>query len=246
MYHGRVICVGHSHMNCLLEAAIEAGVPFTAITLKGAGDGADVWTGGGASLISDHGFPDFTDESKAVLTGRSEPVLSFIGGIKHVRLGLQQMDDPSERAFDFVLPEAPHLPLDAGTETIPFEGVREVVRRAFKRRMRLIARVAALAPGRVIQFGPPPPVSDRWLEPFLRKQNVAATTLPNRLLRWKLWRVTVALLEQHARECGARFVDCPPDALDADGFMRDELVRNVTHGNVSFGRLLLAQAQSQS
>jgi hypothetical protein len=235
-------------MNCLLEAALEAGVPFTAITLKGAGEGAPLWTGEGASLVSDHGFPDFTDESKALLTGRSEPVLSFIGGIKHVRLGLfrQMDDDRSEPPFDFVLPEAPHLPLESGTEVIPYDGVREMVRREFKRRMRLITRVSALAPGRVVQFGPPPPVSDRWLEPFLQKENVNATRLPNRLLRWKLWRVTVALFRQHAVECGAKFVDCPPEALDADGFMRDELVRNVTHGNVAFGRLLLAQAQSQS
>lgn len=234
-------------MNCLLEAAIEARVPFTAITLKGAGEGAPLWTGEGVSLVSDHGFPDFTDESKALLTGRTEPVLSFIGGTKHVQLGLlRQMDDPSEPPFDFVLPEAPRLPLDSGTEVIPFDGVRELIRREFRRRIRLITRVASLAPGRVIQFGPPPPVSDRWLEPFLQKQNVNATTLPNRLLRWKLWRVTVALFRQHAVECGARFVDCPPEALDADGFMRDELVRNVTHGNVEFGRLLLAQAQAQS
>lgn len=233
-------------MNCLLEAAIEAGVPFTAITLKGTGEGAPLWTGKGICLISDHGFPDFTDESKTVLTTRSEPVLSFIGGTKHVQLGLRQMDDPCERPFDFVLPESPRLPLESGTEMIPFDGIRETVRREFKRRMRLITKVAALAPGRVIQFAPPPPVSDRWLEPFLLKQNVSATTLPNRLLRWKLWRVTVTLFRQHAVDCGARFVDCPPEALDADGFMRDELVRNVTHGNVEFGRLLLAQAQSQS
>jgi hypothetical protein len=98
----------------------------------------------------------------------------------------------------------------------------------------------------VVQFAPPPPVSDRWLEPFLSKQNVKATTLPNRFLRWKLWRLTVAVFRQHAAQCGVRFVDCPPAALDSDGFMRDALVRNVTHGNAAFGRLLLEQARSLS
>lgn len=233
-------------MNCLLEAAFESGVPFQAITLKGEGDGVHLSESENASILSDHGFPDFTDESKALLSGGSGPVVSFIGGIRHVRLGLRQMDDPSEVPFEFVLSEAPQLPLEPGTEVIPLEGVHEVMRRAFKKRLKLITRVANLAPGRLVQFAPPPPVSDKWLEPFLLKQNVKATTLPNRLLRWKLWRLAVGVIRQHAVQCGAQFVDCPPGALDADGFMRDELVRNVTHGNVAFGRLLLAQARSLS
>lgn len=241
-----MICIGHSHMNCMLEAAAEAHVPFQAITLKGEGDGTFMSNANGWTVLSDHGFPDFTDESKQLLTGSSGPIISFISGIRHVRLGLRQMDDPLERPFDFVLAEAPHMPLESGTEIIPFDGVHEVVRRAFKRRFKLMTRVAGLAPGRLVQFAPPPPVSDRWLEPFLSKQNVKATALPNRLLRWKLWRLTVAVFRQHADRCGARFVDCPPEALDADGFMRDELVRNVTHGNVAFGRLLLEQARSLS
>ena len=58
--------------------------------------------------------------------------------------------------------------------------------------------------------------------------------------------VDSAVLKHHAEACGARFVDCPPEALDADGFMREELVRNLSHGNVAFGRLLLQQAQSLS
>jgi hypothetical protein len=39
-------------------------------------------------------------------------------------------------------------------------------------------------------------------------------------------------------------VDCPPDALDGDGFMRDDLVRNATHGNTAFGALLLHEVRA--
>jgi hypothetical protein len=172
--------------------------------------------------------------------------VSFIGGIKHVQIGLRRMDDPSEPGFDFVLPESPRLALETGVEVIPVDAVEEVLRRTFRKRLKLMTRAAHLAQGRLIQFGPPPPVSDEWLEPFLEKQNVAATTLPNRLLRWKLWRLTVSLFRQQALDIGARFVDCPPEALDRDGFMRDDLVRNVTHGNIAFGRLLLDQVRSLS
>jgi hypothetical protein len=241
-----VICIGYSHMYCLLDAAREAGIPFQAITLKGPGDGREVVGNFQSRVISDRGAPDFTEESIALLSGSAGPVYSFIGGIKHVRLGLAQMDDPSEPTFDFVLPEARHLPLEAGTEVIPLDGVREIIRRTLSKRTRLLARVAQLAPGRIVQFGPPPPVSDRWLEPFLLKQNVKATRLPNRSLRWKLWRLTVGHIRQQAEAHGARFVDCPPEALDADGFMRDELVLNATHGNLAFGGMLLSQIKTLS
>ncbi len=235
-------------MNCLLEAAQEAGIPFQAITLKGPGDGREVFGVFESRVISDRGDPDFTDESIALLTGSTGPVYSFIGGIKHIRLGLAQLDDPLEPTFDFVLPEARHLPLEPGTEVIPFDGVREIIRRTFSKRMKVLARVAHLAPGRIVQFAPPPPVSDLWLQPFLLKQKVRAnaTKLPNRLLRWKLWRLTVDHFHQHAKSHGARFLDCPPEAVDPDGFMRDELVRNATHGNTAFGGMLLNQIRTLS
>jgi hypothetical protein len=234
-------------MNCLLEAAFEAGVPFKAITLKGDGDGAEVSiVKGGTSVLSDHGFPDFTDQSKRLLYDSSGPILSFIGGIRHVRLGLRQMEDADAVRFDFVLAEAPHLPLEPGTEIIPYDGVHELVRRMFKKRFSLITRIAHVAPGRLVQFAPPPPVTDKWLQRVLAKRNAQGKQLPNRVLRWKIWRLGVAVFRQHAEACGVRFIDCPPEALDDDGFMRDELVRNLTHGNVEFGRLLLRQAQSLS
>jgi hypothetical protein len=243
-YDPGMLCVGYSHMNCLLEAAEKAGVAFQAITLKGPGDGQELLLTDHSRVISDAGLPDFTGESIALLTGSTGPVYSFVGGIRHVRVGLLPMDDPSEPTFDFVLPEARQLPLEPGTEVIPFDGVREIIRKGFNKRMKVLDRLAQLAPGRIVQFAPPPPVSDRWLEPFLEKQSVKATKLPNRLLRWKLWRVAVQHFREHAEALGARFLDCPPEALDADGFMRDELVRNATHGNVAFGGLLLDQVRA--
>ena len=257
-YDARVIAIGHSHMNCLLEAAFEAGITFEAITLKGDGEGdqaslykSDIVLGEGATVLSDHGFPDFTDRSKALLYDSSGPILSFIGGIRHIRLGMRVMEDPSDVPFDFVLAEAPHLPLEPGTEVIPYDAVYHVISRMFKKRLTLLPRIAQSAPGRLVQFAPPPPVCDRHLQRVLAKRNAkgespSGAKLPNRILRWKLWRLAATVLRQHAEACGARFVDCPPEALDADGFMREELVRNVSHGNVAFGRLLLQQAQALS
>lgn len=240
-----VFFIGHSHMVCVLNAAQEAGVPFQAVTLKAVDDPSHFFGLNRSAVIEDTGKPDFHDRTKALIAGEAGPVYSFISGIMHVQLGLRRLDDPSESAFDFVLPESPGLALDAGAEIIPSDAMREVIRGQFKSRLKMLTRLAAVAPNRVVQFAPPPPVSDRWLEPLLDKTSVKATELPNRWLRWKLWRLTVDVFRQHARDLGARFVETPPQAMDADGFMRDDLVRNATHGNTAFGALLLEQIRAR-
>jgi hypothetical protein len=239
-----VLVIGHSHMVCFLNAAQAAGVPFQAVTLKAVSDESHLFGLNRSRLIEDRAKPDFSDETKALIAASSEPVYSFISGIMYVQLGLRRLDDPSEPAFDFVLPEAPGMPLDPEADLVPSDAMREVVRLEFKMRLKMLGRLAALAPGRIVQFAPPPPVSDRWLEPLLEKSRIKLTTLPSRWVRWKLWRLTVDLFRQQASSVGGRFVDCPPDALDHDGFLRDDLVRNATHGNTAFGALLLDQVRA--
>jgi len=239
-----VFFIGHSHMVCVLNAAQDAGVPFQAVTLKAVEDESHFFGLNRSTIIEDSGKPDFRDDTKAIIAGGTEPVYSFISGIMHVQIGLRHLDDPSEPPFDFVLPEAPDVPLDAQAEVIPSDAMREVIQQQFKSRLKMLRRLTAVAPGRVVQFAPPPPVSDAWLAPLLEKTSVKATELPNRWVRWKLWRLTTDIFRQHALSLGARFVDTPPAALDRDGFMRDELVRNATHGNAAFGALLLDQIRA--
>jgi hypothetical protein len=241
----RVLFIGHSHMVCVLNAAQEAGLPFQAVTLKAVEDEAHFFGLDRALFIEDTGKPDFRDETKAVLAASTAPVYSFISGIMHVQLGLRRLDDPSEAPFDFVLPASADAPLDPDADLIPFDAIREVLRQQFKSRLKMLGRLAAIAPGRVVQFPPPPPVSDRWLEPLLEKTSVKATALPSRWVRWKLWRLTADIFREHARSLGARFVDAPAESMDGDGFLRDDLVRNATHGNTAFGALLLHQIRSR-
>lgn len=231
-------------MVCVLNAAQEAGLPFQAITLKAVEDEAHFFGLDRSIFIEDTGKPDFRDETKAILADSDEPVFSFISGIMHVQLGLRRLDDPAEAPFDFVLPESPGAALDADAALIPFDAIREVVRQQFKSRLKMLGRLAAIAPGRVVQFAPPPPVSDRWLEPLLDKSSVKAVALPNRWVRWKLWRLTADIFRQHALAAGARFVDSPPESMDPNGFLRDDLVRNATHGNTAYGALLLRQIRT--
>jgi hypothetical protein len=239
-----VFLIGHSHMICVVNAAREAGLPFQAVMLKVVDDPARLLGLDRSMLIEDAGKPDFRDETKAMIAAGTEPVCAFVGGTMHVDMGLRRLDDPSEAPFDFVLPEVPGATLDADAEIIPSDAMRAAVRRDFRTRLRMLNRVVAVAPGRVVQFAPPPPVSDRWLEPLLQKSAIKGTALPSRWIRWKLWRLTTDIFREHASSVGARFVDAPPDALDEDGFMRDHLVRNAGHGNTAFGALLLDQIRA--
>jgi hypothetical protein len=241
-----VLFIGHSHMVCVLNAAQEAGVPLQAVGLKLVENEEHLFGVSRGSVIEDTGKPDFRDDTKALIAATSEPVYSFISGIMHVQLGMRRLDDPSEAPFDFILPEAPAAPLDAGADLVPADAVREVLRYQFKMRLKILKRLAAVAPGRIVQFAPPPPVSDTWLQARLAQSSPAPAELPNRWLRWKLWRLTTDLFRQQAVSLGERFVDSPPQSMDGDGFMRDEYVRNATHGNTAFGALLLAQIRSLS
>ncbi len=229
-------------MICVLNAAQEAGIPFRAVCLKGVNNEEHIFGLNRSDLIEDCGKPDFRDDTKALLAGGDGPILSFVSGVQHVQIGLRRLYYPAEPPFDFVLPEAPHLPLDQGAEIIPFDAMWQVMRRWFSPRLKILRRLTRLAPGRVVQFVPPPPAPDSWVEALVRRHKGATPVgLPSRVLRWKLWRLTADVFRQHAGTFGARFVDCPPQAVDADGFMRDELVRNLTHGNQAFGALVLDQ-----
>ena len=227
-------------MVCALNAAQEAGIPFQAVVLKDIADETHLFGLDRSRLLEDPGKPNFRDDTKALIASSPGPVYSFISVIKHVQFGLRSLDYPSELPFDFVYPGAPQLPLDRAAEIVPADAMRDALRAAVWMRLKMVRRLIDAAPGRVVQFAPPPPVSDQWLGRWLATKT-AHHRMPNRIVRWKLWTLTADLFRDQAERFGARFVMPPPEAVDADGFMRDELVRNVTHGNLAFGRLLLQQ-----
>lgn len=235
-----MIFVGHSHMICVLEAAEAAGLPFRAITLKDIntpGDVASLRT----RLLIDRAKPDFADDTKALIADSRDPVFSFVSGVQHVQMGIRRLSDPSEPPFDFILPEAPQMPLDPEAEVVPFECVCDALAHAYRNRFKMMARVAALAPGRMCQFAPPPPAPQPLMAAFTARKGVPGAPVPSAIFRRKLWRATVHVFRRQTERLGIRFLDCPPEAIDEDGCMREELVRNLTHGNAAFGALVLEQ-----
>jgi hypothetical protein len=233
-------------MACVLEAAREAGVPVRAILLKAVRrDRVGALSGFDQEVILDDGKRSFGPEASALLTGTDGPVFSFVDGVHHVMFPLRQVRGPAPAPpFDFVLPAEPDLPVAKGAEIVPYDAVQESLRRCFQPRIDVLRRIADLTPERLVQVELPPPAPDRWLGEWLenlRSEPKVAHELPPRFVRYKLWRTASQIFREEADKLGGRFVDHPPEAVDGEGFMRDELVLNINHGNVAFGALLLAR-----
>jgi hypothetical protein len=239
-----VIFIGHSHVLCVLNAAKDAGLPFRAVLLKDVMTPEAVEFLDEETLIVDRAKPEFSDATKSLLSGSDDTVYSFVSGIHHVRMGTRLLASPSEEPFDFILPEAPDLPLNANATLIPYECVRQAMEHGFRKRLRLLRWVAELAPGRVVQFAPPPPAPAAEMRRFARKKGGRGAASPDIVLQRKLWRTAIDVFRQQAEAVGARYVDCPPDAIDHHGCMRKELVSNMTHGNAAFGTMVLDQIRS--
>lgn len=235
-------------MVCVLNAAQEAGVPFEAILFKEIKRERHLFGLDRSNLIVDPGRPDFSDDTKSLLARVEGPVFSFIGGMKHIEFALRQQRHPSEPPFDFVLAEKPHLPLEDDAEIIPYDAIEDALRRSYGAHLKMLRRIAQLTRAPVYQFESPPPVADSWMAARAKGKGPIETNgsleLRGRFVRYKLWRLTSQLFREQAETVGARFVEHPPAAVDEEGFMRDELVRNMSHGNERYGVLVFEQLRS--
>jgi len=187
---------------------------------------------------------DLSEDTRRRLRRANGPVFCFIGGIKHMSMGIRRHPQP----FDFVLPESPDLPLEQGAEIIPASALREMLRAATQPYLTILQMIAELAPGPVYQFEPPPPVPDSWLWEKIRWRQQRGRDepgeLPARLVRFKLWRLNTLIMSEFTEELRIRFVPHPPEAVDSEGFLLPDLVSNGTHANQAYGALILDQLTS--
>ena len=228
-------------MACVLVAAEQAGTPLHGIVLK------EVVSGGfkrleRTDLTIDPAPGELSAESAASLRG-ADCVFSFVGGIFHSSLALRRHPQP----FDFVLPEAPGLPLESGADVIPADAMREAMTRRLESHLRLIETIVLTARGPVYQFESPPPAAEGWITQRLTKREIRGdrdAPLAGRFLRYKLWRLNSSIFRDYAERAGARFVSRPQGAVDDEGFLRGEFCKNAVHANAAYGALLLEQMRS--
>jgi hypothetical protein len=176
-------------------------------------------------------------EAQRAIAGGTH-VFSLIGGNHAV--GIHRHPVP----FDFVLAEAPDLPVQQDAQLIPLDAMRVVVERSVAAALRTLEDVVALARGPVYHFESPPPTSERYLARKPGGRGRGLFPSPAKFVRYKLWRLHSEIVRRHAEQCGVQFVPHPPEAVDEDGFLLPELTANVTHGNAEYGALVVRQMEA--
>lgn len=231
----KLLCIGHSHLACVAQAAADTGFPLEALNF---------WEMPGAIEKVD-GKPWLSDALRSRLREYAGPVFSMIGGGAHAVIGT--LVHP--RRFDFVLPWAPQLPVDPASEILPAQAMRGVLEARMAEYLALMAEVRDLCHGPMFQIEPPPPSADMqrmqadtpWdMYPGMCREIAPVHT------RYKLWRMHSRIVEDWCHGADVTFVACPAEAMDADGFLRDAYYGDGVHCNAAYGELVLEQMRQQA
>ncbi len=158
---------------------------------------------------------------------------------------------PGPQPFDFVDPE------DAGDEEpvgqlIPYDLFMRRARSEYRSIKMVTDVLRGMTDARIVHFIPPPPI--RALQGMFDKRPdmqhlIAEHGLSPAPFRLKVWRACVRALRDVCAELEIEAVMPPEQALDADGYLAEEYVNDVIHGNIAWGRLhveaLLARADRE-
>ena len=166
-------------------------------------------------------------------------VASVVGGNVHNVLALMRHPRP----FDFILSGEEGPPRDEEAELIP----EALVRASLSARLAPdFARLRALEAivGPFLHIESPPPVRDGTFiaeraEGAFRDRAGPQVAAAGPGLRWRMWRLSSALLREAVEDLGCTYLSAPPTARDADGFLDLEFAADPTHGNEAYGELLI-------
>lgn len=225
-----LFCVGNSHLAAVAKGARIADVPVQAIALKNK-------RRKGREEEEDEAF--WEKLSEEIATHKPARIFTFMGGGTPAVLGLLRHSEP----FDFILPDAPDLPLDEGSAVLPYDAVRATVAAHVRRHFRRLTRIAALGVP-LVQSETPPPVPDN---DFLARSvanthpGISADRISPPAMRFKLWRLHNQLFEQFCKGRQIGYARNPTEVADADGFLKREYWGDFVHGNARYGAAVLRQ-----
>lgn len=224
-----LVCIGHSHTKCVAAAAAGRGIELRSI---------DFW-GYPNPVQRENGTSRFRAEIERQLEGT---IFSMVGGSAYNMMGLVV----HPRRFDFILPDSPDLPFDARAELVPYDAVRAGLAAITQEYLDLMAIIRATGKGPVFHIEAPPPYpdGDRMLAdvPWMFFSGMEREVSP-RYLRYKLWRLHSDIVREFCERMGMSFVACPPEAVDAEGFLLPAYYQDTMHVNAAYGALVLRQMQ---
>jgi hypothetical protein len=180
---------------------------------------------------------------RAIVPNSRVFIASMIGGNSHNVLGLIRSDTP----FDFVLPESPDLPLEAGARIVPHGALKACLEGWLHYHRSTLDALRRQYPGRVLHLeSPPPPSDDAFVAASLEdfSKGNTSTDVVSAALRYKLWRLHSTIVEHTCHELGIAFVQAPLEARDHAGFLAPQAYGNATHANAWYGSRVLFQLEA--
>ncbi len=172
--------------------------------------------------------------AQSIAEAKAEVYVSVLGGNDHSMIGLVA----HRPAFDFVLPEAPDLPLDDGAQLLPAGLLEDELSRRIAPHVAALAQLQGCAPGRVVHMESPPPLPEAHIRrhPVPFADDIAALGVAPALLRYKLWRLHSGLYRAACARLGIAFLPSPPVMRDESGMMHPSGCHpDATHGNALYG-----------
>jgi hypothetical protein len=245
--HLRLLAVGHSHLQALIEAQTEriaAGrsneesIQF--IQLLEPEYNPNVRSDNGRWVLKE-ALAERLQRDLAIRDNRAQSIVDCVAGNEYHFIGLANHPRP----FDFVLPTAPHLPLQPNAEIIPTTLITQTMRHALQYALAVLTalREATSLPIWHVQSPPPVPSEAHIMaHPTHFKDALKQYGVAPAVLRWKLWRLQSEIYLEACESQGISFLPTPPAAMDQDGFLVESGWNpDPTHANKWYGDLVLSQ-----
>lgn len=232
----RVLVIGHSHMVCIHQAfrAREGRVPGLELEFLSLGDPAVQPNLAPGGAVHPAVVP-------VVTAPRFEAIVSVVGGNAHFSLGL--VNNP--RRYDFILPEAPDLPLEKGAEVIPYGLMLRHLVGFSHETTPVLAALRALAPDKpFLHLESPPPVPaenvNRHAKHFAPMIQHYGLSRPERV--WRFWRLQSTMMQEICTREGIGWMPVPPSMMDRHQMLVREAWRDdPTHAGPAYGHAVLDQ-----
>jgi hypothetical protein len=164
-----------------------------------------------------------------------------ISGNEHQMIGL--INHP--RAFDFVSPLEPDLPLLVNREIVPGDIIRDAL--ASMIRGDLFRTIAENLSIPKYQLEPPPPILDHahiTTYAGVFKEKIAELGINDPGVRLKLWRLCSHLTRSVCERHSIGYVPAPIAAVGPEGYLHcDALSPDPTHANAWYGGLIMSQIE---
>ena len=153
------------------------------------------------------------------------------------------------KPFDFIMPGAEDLPLDAEAELVPLHYIKAILASLVDRYLYQLFQLRKATDAPILLYLPPPPIGDNAfisekMDDFFRKHADFSGIVGTKFLRRKMWLLQNAMYRKVCAENDVTVIEAPAAAVDPEGYLATAFYgQDATHANPAYGDLMLRQAE---